>query len=562
MVQDIEDRGAVAPQERRASSRAQTFREILFSAWEGRPKWGRGTAVDISPSGLRIHTAAPAEVGSRLEIEMPPKPGAFPEETSYVRGEVVWKEKLPSGEWAMGIQLNVQLPLGGKGALAGNRQAQELLAQVAVQLRALENAPSAAAGPESPGVSSPLPLMPESPRAADVLQALLEPIDGEEAARGGDTGTEISFRSASERRRRVKRWAAALIGLFLLAGGLFFLLSLYKGTSLPRVEWVGEPGPGMRTVSGGEEAVPAAVTKKSNEKQRGGSGARRSGKAAPGMGGPEIPIPALLYQAQADLELWEPEAARQTLDGLLKRNDLAPVERFAGRISLALAQQIGGEASAARSTLAVALAEPENVPEAWISLGEHCRKLLAAGLLNNLGPLLFRNAVEIAPLEKALPQETPAPISGPASEMPPEETQSRNASGVPSPAPGIHIRVSAARYVLTVYNGDKPLGAFPIGLGENGSTPRGEFRITNKITNPDWYNRGNTVKSGDPQNPLGRRWMGLANQSGPTPYGIHPTNEPGSIGQDRSRGCIRMRPQDAEQVFTWCAVGTPVIIGE
>ncbi|HQE75904.1 MAG TPA: L,D-transpeptidase [Candidatus Hydrogenedentes bacterium] len=32
------------------------------------------------------------------------------------------------------------------------------------------------------------------------------------------------------------------------------------------------------------------------------------------------------------------------------------------------------------------------------------------------------------------------------------------------------------------------------------------------------------------------------------------------MGADRSRGCIRMRPEDAETVFQWCPVGTRVTI--
>jgi len=46
----------------------------------------------------------------------------------------------------------------------------------------------------------------------------------------------------------------------------------------------------------------------------------------------------------------------------------------------------------------------------------------------------------------------------------------------------------------------------------------------------------------------------------PDGYGIHATNEPNSIGQARSHGCIRMSRADAEDLFERVVVGTPVEI--
>ena len=72
---------------------------------------------------------------------------------------------------------------------------------------------------------------------------------------------------------------------------------------------------------------------------------------------------------------------------------------------------------------------------------------------------------------------------------------------------------------------------FPVGVGRNDATPRGTFRIANKITDPDWYNRGEVVEAGSPLNPLGKRWMGLG-MGGPenpaTSYGLHPTDDAGA----------------------------------
>jgi hypothetical protein len=43
-------------------------------------------------------------------------------------------------------------------------------------------------------------------------------------------------------------------------------------------------------------------------------------------------------------------------------------------------------------------------------------------------------------------------------------------------------------------------------------------------------------------------------------YGIHGTNEPASIGQAASHGCVRVKNEDAELLFRIVPVGTPVFI--
>jgi len=46
-------------------------------------------------------------------------------------------------------------------------------------------------------------------------------------------------------------------------------------------------------------------------------------------------------------------------------------------------------------------------------------------------------------------------------------------------------------------------------------------------------------------------------------YGIHGTNAPRSIGKAASHGCIRMRIQDVEELFSLVSVGDEVdLIGE
>ena len=61
---------------------------------------------------------------------------------------------------------------------------------------------------------------------------------------------------------------------------------------------------------------------------------------------------------------------------------------------------------------------------------------------------------------------------------------------------------------------------------------------------------------GGPDNPLGEYWMGLS----ATCCGIHSTNAPQSVYQFQTHGCIRMSPDDAEDLFYRIEVGTPVEI--
>ena len=102
---------------------------------------------------------------------------------------------------------------------------------------------------------------------------------------------------------------------------------------------------------------------------------------------------------------------------------------------------------------------------------------------------------------------------------------------------------------------------WPVGLGKEGSTPEAQFRVVEKIKNPDWNPRaGVTIPYGHPENILGTRWMAFNNSAQYTGFGIHGTTEPTSIGKDASSGCVRMLRADVEQLFEWTPRGTAVRI--
>jgi lipoprotein-anchoring transpeptidase ErfK/SrfK len=61
---------------------------------------------------------------------------------------------------------------------------------------------------------------------------------------------------------------------------------------------------------------------------------------------------------------------------------------------------------------------------------------------------------------------------------------------------------------------------------------------------------------GGPDNPLGARAMYL----GGTLYRIHGSNEPETIGQAVSSGCIRMTNEDVVDLYNRVRLGTKVVV--
>lgn len=101
---------------------------------------------------------------------------------------------------------------------------------------------------------------------------------------------------------------------------------------------------------------------------------------------------------------------------------------------------------------------------------------------------------------------------------------------------------------------------FPVGTGRTPDlTPEGEFKVVAKFVNP-YYTREN-IPGGSPENPLGVRWLGLSvGNTGGAIYGIHGNNNPSSIGNYVSAGCIRMYNEDVIWLYDQVPMGTTVRI--
>ncbi|MEW5977905.1 MAG: L,D-transpeptidase [Acidobacteriota bacterium] len=116
------------------------------------------------------------------------------------------------------------------------------------------------------------------------------------------------------------------------------------------------------------------------------------------------------------------------------------------------------------------------------------------------------------------------------------------------------VVVSLVHRKLAVVQGDRVLKIYPVAIGSKSSpSPTGEFKIVHRIPKPTYYAPGIVIPPGR-RNPLGTRWIGLSLKG----FGIHGTNQPGSIGKAASHGCIRLRNRDAEELFDIVSVGNVV----
>jgi lipoprotein-anchoring transpeptidase ErfK/SrfK len=121
--------------------------------------------------------------------------------------------------------------------------------------------------------------------------------------------------------------------------------------------------------------------------------------------------------------------------------------------------------------------------------------------------------------------------------------------------PQRRIVVSIPDRKLALIEGGNVVKIYRTAVGAPASpTPSGTYTIVQRIPNPTWYGPNKQVVGPGKDNPVGTRWMGL-NLKG---YGIHGTNNPGSIGKRASHGCVRLRNRDVEDLFKRVSVGDVV----
>jgi lipoprotein-anchoring transpeptidase ErfK/SrfK len=158
-------------------------------------------------------------------------------------------------------------------------------------------------------------------------------------------------------------------------------------------------------------------------------------------------------------------------------------------------------------------------------------------------------------------RDDPTELSGtPQTSAPPRELVPYD-GGYP---PGTIIVSTQERRLYYVLPGNQAI-RYCVGVGRPGFTWTGIRTVAMKREWPSWQPPREMLRrrpdlprflQGGPENPLGARAMYL----GGTLYRIHGSNEPNTIGQAVSSGCIRMTNEDVVDLYDRVKVGARVIV--
>lgn len=139
-------------------------------------------------------------------------------------------------------------------------------------------------------------------------------------------------------------------------------------------------------------------------------------------------------------------------------------------------------------------------------------------------------------------------------------------------APGTVI-VDTNNKFLYYVEGNNRATRYGIGVGREGFGWSGIVKVGRKAEWPSWTppaemrrreaKKGRilpVVQKGGIDNPLGARALYLYRGGRDTIFRIHGTNQPWTIGQNMSSGCIRMMNKDVEHLYERAGIGTKVIV--
>lgn len=139
-------------------------------------------------------------------------------------------------------------------------------------------------------------------------------------------------------------------------------------------------------------------------------------------------------------------------------------------------------------------------------------------------------------------------------------------------APGTII-VDTHNKFLYYVEGKNRATRYGVGVGRDGFGWSGVVKVGRKEEWPAWIppaemRRREAAKGhhlparmeGGVDNPLGARALYLFKGGQDTIFRIHGTNQPWTIGQNMSSGCIRMMNKDVEHLYARASIGTKVIV--
>ncbi len=132
---------------------------------------------------------------------------------------------------------------------------------------------------------------------------------------------------------------------------------------------------------------------------------------------------------------------------------------------------------------------------------------------------------------------------------------------------GIVVNLTEMRMYYFRTPGEAP-ETHPVGIGSEGNnTPVSSTHVTHKMANPIWVPPASirrekpelpAVVPAGPDNPMGLFALYLGFPGGN--WRIHGTNEPYAVGRRVTHGCMRLYPEDIEDLFHKVSPGTQVTI--
>lgn len=138
--------------------------------------------------------------------------------------------------------------------------------------------------------------------------------------------------------------------------------------------------------------------------------------------------------------------------------------------------------------------------------------------------------------------------------------------------PGTIVVDPESRFLYLVQEGGKAL-RYGVGVGREGLAWSGTANVATKRAWPRWtptrdmirrepekYTKWAGGMAGGEHNPLGARALYLFKDGKDTLYRIHGTNEPETIGEAVSSGCIRMMNQDVIDLYRRVSAGAKVVV--
>ena len=155
-----------------------------------------------------------------------------------------------------------------------------------------------------------------------------------------------------------------------------------------------------------------------------------------------------------------------------------------------------------------------------------------------------------------------------ANDIPEEPEQKPDPNSEPAAAAKTSVKVDVKTNMLGVFEGDKIIAAYPVTVGsKQTATPIGEWKVRGVAKLPTFRHDEQMLKHGErsknfhilppgPNNPVGVVWIAL-NKRG---IGIHGTDDPNTIGQAASHGCIRLANWDVVRLAAKVKAGVPVSV--